>query len=162
MTALVIGLAVSGRAAFESLRNQGERVIVYDRRPEATEGIDADEVLAGDWDPSFLDGVDLVVPSPGVPETSQVMADVLSSGVAVWSELELGYRGLDGVPVAAITLEIPCPIEPAPITAILLKVAMYLDHLLSFPEATFRTPGNIYGGSEFASDILGNSAVDTQ
>ncbi len=103
MTALVIGLAVSGRAAFESLRKQGERVVVYDRRPEATEGIDADEVFAGDWDPSFLGGIDLVVPSPGVPETSQVMADVLSSGVPVWSELELGYRSLGGVPVAAIT-----------------------------------------------------------
>jgi len=103
MTALVIGLAVSGRAALELLQEQGERVVVYDRRPEATEGIVADEVLAGDWDPSFLGGIDLVVPSPGVPETSQVMADVLSSGVPVWSELELGYRGLGGVPVAAIT-----------------------------------------------------------
>jgi UDP-N-acetylmuramoylalanine--D-glutamate ligase len=103
MTALVIGLAVSGIAALDSLREQGERVAAYDRRPEATVGIEADEVHTGDWDPSFLQGVDLVVPSPGVPEISQVMADVLSSGVPVWSELELGYRGLGRVPVAAIT-----------------------------------------------------------
>ena len=103
MTVLVIGLAVSGKAALELLREQGERVVAYDRRPEATVGIDADEVYTGDWDPSFLGGVDLVVPSPGVPETSQVMADVLSSGVPVWSELELGYRRLGGIPLAAIT-----------------------------------------------------------
>ena len=103
MTALVIGLAVSGKAALDSLKEKGERVAAYDRRPEATVGIEADAVHTGDWDPSFLLGVDLVVPSPGVPETSQVMADVLSSGIPVWSELELGYRGLDGVPVVAIT-----------------------------------------------------------
>ncbi|MEE8497109.1 MAG: UDP-N-acetylmuramoyl-L-alanine--D-glutamate ligase [Acidimicrobiia bacterium] len=103
MTALVIGLAVSGKSAFESLREQGERVVVYDQRPEAAVGIDADEVHTGEWKPGFLRGVDLVVPSPGVPETSHIMADVLSSGVPVWSELELGYRGLGGVPVAAVT-----------------------------------------------------------
>jgi len=103
MTVLVIGLAVSGKAAVDSLKEQGERVAAYDRRPEATVGIEADEVYKGEWDPSFLLGVDLVVPSPGVPETSQVMADVLSSGIPVWSELELGYRRLGGVPVAAIT-----------------------------------------------------------
>ena len=103
MTVLVIGLAVSGKAALESLREQGERVAAYDQRPEAADGIDADVIHTGAWDPGFLQGVDLVVPSPGVPETSQIMTDVLSSGVPVWSELELGYRRLAGKPIAAIT-----------------------------------------------------------
>lgn len=103
MTALMIGLARSGRAALELLRAQGERVIAYDLRPEAAAGVAADEIHTGTWDRRLLQGVDLVVASPGVPETSQLMADVLASGVTVWSELELGFRGLVDTPVAAVT-----------------------------------------------------------
>ncbi len=103
MTVLVVGMAVSGRSALDLLRAQGERVIAYDVHPEAVAGIDADDVRTGAWDPQILHGVKLVVPSPGIPETSQLMADVLASGVPVWSELELGFRELSGVPLAAVT-----------------------------------------------------------
>jgi len=103
MTVLVVGLAASGRAALEYLQAQGDRVIVYDVRPEAAAGVEADEVHFGAWDRRLLQGVDLVVPSPGVPETSPLMADVLESGVLVWSELELGFRGLGDIPMAAVT-----------------------------------------------------------
>ncbi len=103
MTVLVVGMAVSGRSALELLRTQGEQVIAYDVRPEAAEAVEADAIHTGAWDRRLLQGVDLVVPSPGVPETSPLMADVLESGVPVWSELELGYRSLGGVPMAAVT-----------------------------------------------------------
>lgn len=103
MTVLVVGLAVSGRAAIGLLQRQGERVVAYDMHPEAGSAVDVDELHLGQWDPRFLDGVDLVVPSPGVPETSRLMADVLASGIPVWSELELGFRSLGGTPIAAVT-----------------------------------------------------------
>jgi UDP-N-acetylmuramoylalanine--D-glutamate ligase len=103
MTVLVIGLGVSGRAAVDLLNSQGERVIGYDARPESASGVDADEIRTGPWKRDLLDGIDLVVPSPGVAETSDVMADVLASGIPVWSELELGFRALEGKPVVAVT-----------------------------------------------------------
>ena len=103
MTVLVVGMAVSGRAAVELLRSQGERVIAYDIRPEAAAGVEADVIHTGAWNERLLQGVDLVIPSPGVPETSPLMAAVLASGVPVWSELELGFRALGDTPLAAIT-----------------------------------------------------------
>lgn len=103
MNVLVIGLALSGRAAVDLLKSQGERVIGYDVAPDAATGVAADEVRTGSWDPSLLAGVDLVVTSPGVPESSQAIQDSLASGVALWSELELGIRSLGNVPVAAVT-----------------------------------------------------------
>lgn len=103
MRALVIGLAVSGRAAIELLRSDGWDVAAYDARPGAGEGVTADVVRTGLWDRDLLDGVDLVVPSPGVPETASPLVDCLASGVTIWSELELGMRRLGTTPVAAIT-----------------------------------------------------------
>ena len=103
MRALVVGLAVSGRAAVELLRSQGHHVTAYDVRPEAAAGVVADEVVSGEWDRSVLDGIDLVVPSPGVPETAPPVADALDAGITVWSELELGWRRLGGIPIAAVT-----------------------------------------------------------
>jgi len=103
MTILVVGMAASGRAALEYLRGQGDRVIAYDARPDAAAGVEADEIHLGPWDRRLLEGVDLVVPSPGVAETSPLMADVLASGVRVWSELELGFRRLGDIPIAAVT-----------------------------------------------------------
>ena len=90
MTTLVIGAAISGRAATRLLRSQGEKVIVYDADPGALVGVDADLTHGGSWDPSLLDGVDLVVPSPGVPEHAPPVAAAIAAGLTVWSELELG------------------------------------------------------------------------
>lgn len=103
MKALVIGAAVSGRAATTLLRAGGETVILYDASPDAVTGVEADEVVGGAWDPRLLDAVDLVVPSPGVPEHAAPIADALAAGKTVWSEIELAYRYLSGVPLAAVT-----------------------------------------------------------
>ncbi|MEX0826600.1 MAG: UDP-N-acetylmuramoyl-L-alanine--D-glutamate ligase [Acidimicrobiia bacterium] len=102
MTALVIGTAVSGRAAASLLRSLGDKVIVYDADPAAIEGVDADEVHGGPWKPSLLDGIDLVITSPGVPEHAPPVRDSLASGLPIWSELELGFRHLR-CPVVAVT-----------------------------------------------------------
>lgn len=103
MTVLVAGLAASGRASLDLLHKKGERVVAYDLNPDAVAGIHADEVHSGAWDKRTLQGVDLVVPSPGVPETSELIGDALEAGLPVWSELELGFRELDATPLAAVT-----------------------------------------------------------
>jgi UDP-N-acetylmuramoylalanine--D-glutamate ligase len=103
MRALVIGLAVSGRAAVELLRSDGYEVVAYDARADALDGVRADIRYSGAWSPEFLDGVDLVVPSPGVAEAAPPLVDAIARRIEIWSELELGTRRFPDVPMAAIT-----------------------------------------------------------
>ncbi len=90
--ALVLGLARSGRAAVAALHSQGVEVVAHD----ASEAIDGDaldaEVHLGAWDDALLDGVGLVVKSPGVPEDAPPVAAARARGVPVISEVELGAR----------------------------------------------------------------------
>jgi UDP-N-acetylmuramoylalanine--D-glutamate ligase len=88
--ALVVGLARSGRAAVSALERRGVEVVAVDR----TLGNDGPEA-AGD--------VDLLVKSPGVPGEAPVVAAARERGVPVWSEVELGYRLLDGAPFYGVT-----------------------------------------------------------
>ena len=46
-----------------------------------------------------MEGVELVVKSPGVPAASPLAAVARARGIPIWSEVELGYRLLDGQPV---------------------------------------------------------------
>lgn len=104
MKVLVIGGAVSGRAAAALAREQGNDVLVYDRSEAATTGLEEDGygVAVGDWDPALLEDVDLVVTSPGVPEHAAPLVDAAAAGTPVWSELEYGTRHLDA-PYLAVT-----------------------------------------------------------
>ena len=67
---LVLGLARSGRAAVATLGAQGVAVVAHDASGSVdTDGLAA-EVHLGAWDDAFLDGIGLVVKSPGVPGTA--------------------------------------------------------------------------------------------
>jgi len=106
---LVIGLARTGVAVARHLRAAGARVRVTDRRPAAElgealaalGGDDVEYVLGAD-DPACLDGVELVVPSPGVPPASPVLAEAVRRGLPVLGEIELAARELT-VPLLAVT-----------------------------------------------------------
>jgi UDP-N-acetylmuramoylalanine--D-glutamate ligase len=98
--ALVVGAAVSGRAARRLLLEEGHEVVVYDAAPRAV--FDLAEGVSGEWDAGLLRGTDLVVVSPGVPEHAPPIRDALSRGVPVWSEVELAARRLT-VPYGAVT-----------------------------------------------------------
>jgi UDP-N-acetylmuramoylalanine--D-glutamate ligase len=99
---LVLGLARSGRAAVATLRSQGVEVVAHD----SSESVDADGVAAavhlGAWDDALLDGVGLVVKSPGVPETAPPVRAARARDVQVISEIELGARLL-GNPIVGVT-----------------------------------------------------------
>ena len=88
--ALVLGLARSGRAAVAALERRGVEVLAVDR-------------TLGNEDPAAVGGVDLLVKSPGVPGEAPVVQAAREQGVPVWSEVELGYRLLDGNPLLGVT-----------------------------------------------------------
>ena len=104
--ALVLGLAVTGEAAALALAARGVEVVVTDRSAEADPGRLAGtgvELRLGTEDAAVLEGVDLVVKSPGVPAGSPVAAAARERGIPVWSEIELGFRLLQGNPVLGVT-----------------------------------------------------------
>ncbi len=106
---LVIGLARTGRECAGFLAQRGARVLISDLRGEAElkaeiealAGLDVGYRLGGE-DPAWLDGVDYVVPSPGVPRENLLLKQAGARNVAVLSEIELAYRFF-GAPLAAIT-----------------------------------------------------------
>jgi len=107
-TIAVIGLARTGLAVAQVMRDLGARVVVHDRKSEAELGEAVAEAKAlgaevrAGTDGIDLVGVDLLVPSPGVPATLPVFAEARERGVEVISEIELAYR-LAKAPIVAIT-----------------------------------------------------------
>ena len=76
MKALVYGLARSGRSAAGRL---DDPVLV-------------DRSLGNEDDLALLDGIDVLVKSPGVPREAPLVVTARRRGIPVWSEVELGYR----------------------------------------------------------------------
>jgi UDP-N-acetylmuramoylalanine--D-glutamate ligase len=103
--ALVVGLARSGAAASEALLAQGAQVVGFDRN----EALDAGrlrergvEVHLGREEEKLLQGIDLVVKSPGVPGETLLVSSARARSVPVWSEIELGARLLPN-PILGVT-----------------------------------------------------------
>jgi len=92
---LILGAAVSGRAAARLAGRLGHDVTVYDRDANALAGLDDVATVDGDWDGSVLAGHDLVVTSPGIPQAAAPIADSLASGIEFLSELEFAYRHME-------------------------------------------------------------------
>ena len=93
--ALVVGLARSGQAAALLLAERGVPVVAVDRAPDLDVGRLGGagvEVHLGTEEDRLLDGVDLLVKSPGVPGESPLPAAARRRGIPVWSEIELGFR----------------------------------------------------------------------
>jgi UDP-N-acetylmuramoylalanine--D-glutamate ligase len=87
---LVLGLARSGRAAQAALEASGVEVVAADR------------TLGNDAELELLDGVDVLVKSPGVPGEAELVEAARERGVPVWSEIELASRLLPN-PIIGIT-----------------------------------------------------------
>jgi UDP-N-acetylmuramoylalanine--D-glutamate ligase len=103
---LVVGLRRTGQAVASALAARGVRVRAADARPAAALGplvLPAGvEVRVGEDRPELLAGIELVVPSPGVPCAAPILATAVRRGVPVWSEIELAFRLLD-CPLLAVT-----------------------------------------------------------
>jgi len=106
---LVVGLGRSGVAAARLAAAGGADVVVTDRRPEA----ELTEVLGrlpggagrflGGHPEACLDGVDLVVVSPGVPPTAELLLAARRRGLAVVTEVEFAWLHRQDAVLVAIT-----------------------------------------------------------
>ena len=102
---LVLGLARSGRAAALALTRRGNRVVAVDRSPDADCGRLAEagvEVHVGTEDTALLEGMDVLIKSPGVPAEAPLVTAARARGIPVWSEIELGGRLLS-TPILGVT-----------------------------------------------------------
>jgi UDP-N-acetylmuramoylalanine--D-glutamate ligase len=107
---LVVGLGASGEAAARAATGLGAGVTVVDSSASPLKAESAQEmkslgvnVLLGVDIPEDMGLFDLVVASPGVPDRSGVLTEARARGRKVISELELGYRLLDGHTFLAVT-----------------------------------------------------------
>ncbi len=106
---LVVGLGISGHAAADRLLREGIRVTVNDISTaeavqEAAAGLrerGAKSAL-GNHDLALLDGVDVVVVSPGVTPRLPLLREAEARAIPVWSEVELAWR-LASAKMVAVT-----------------------------------------------------------
>ena len=102
---LVVGLARSGMAAAEVLWGVGADVVGFDRNEVLETGRLVQlgvEVHLGQEEATLLQGIDLVVKSPGVPGQTPLVEGARERDIPVWSEIELGSRLLDN-PILGVT-----------------------------------------------------------
>ncbi|MFI5046070.1 MAG: UDP-N-acetylmuramoyl-L-alanine--D-glutamate ligase [Acidimicrobiia bacterium] len=118
MRVLVIGLAGTGAVVVDDARARGDDVVViedhpggeaYDQRARRARTLDA-VVVEGPADADaagFTEGVDLVVPSPGVRPDHPAVAAALARGVPVRSEIDVAMERIaaraDAPRVIAVT-----------------------------------------------------------
>ena len=103
---LVVGFRRTGEAVAAALAQRGVRVRVADARPAAALGAPRApagvELRLGEDGVDLLRGIDVVVPSPGVPRDAPLLATAVRRGIPVWSEIEVAFRML-ACPVVGIT-----------------------------------------------------------
>ena len=105
---LILGLGESGLAASRWLLRAGAQLRVADTR-SAPERLDqlmtlapAAEFVAGEFSASLLDGIDVVVASPGLSELAElavIAPEARSRGIPVWSEIELFAQSITAMGV---------------------------------------------------------------
>ena len=98
-TALVVGMGVSGEAVARHLRDRGARVRAVDDAPgedahrrAAAVGLDLTVAPSEEQLRRLVSEVDVVVPSPGVPEAHPVFRIAAELGKPVRGEVELAAR----------------------------------------------------------------------
>ncbi len=108
-TVLVLGLARTGQACARFLAEQGANVWVSDLRGQDALKSELDSLAGlpigyhlGGEEKSWLDGVDCVIPSPGVPMDHGLLQEAAARQIPVMSEIELAFRFFHG-PLVAIT-----------------------------------------------------------
>jgi UDP-N-acetylmuramoylalanine--D-glutamate ligase len=106
---LVVGLARTGVECARFLVRQGAEVLLSDLRSETDLKPEIDALkglpiryLLGDEQRRWLDGVDLVVPSPGVAAENPLLQEANRRGNKILAEIEIAYRFLP-TPLVGIT-----------------------------------------------------------
>ena len=90
----------SGISASRLLRRVGASVILYDGRDDIDIDTFEDEIAIcknleaylGDFPNEKLDGLDLMIISPGIALDNPFVLEVKNKGIPIWGEIELAYR----------------------------------------------------------------------
>ena len=106
---LVIGLGRTGRECARFLAQRGAIVLVSDLRAEtelaqemaSLAGLPIEYLLGGEQT-TWLDGVDCVIPSPGVPQENPLLRQATALRIPVLSEIEVAARFVRA-PLLAVT-----------------------------------------------------------
>lgn len=106
---LVIGLGKTGIATARFLLGRGARVATTDEKPlsdmravmDDLKSLCLDVEFSG-YDSSALSGIDLIIPSPGVPPSNFLLSEAVKRNIPIMSEIELACRFIK-IPVIAIT-----------------------------------------------------------
>lgn len=104
----VIGMGKTGIAVVAFLGSRGASVVVTDEKPQSLWGEAFDRLAGREWlsvgpyDSTVLEGVDFVVPSPGIPPYSDILLAAQERNIPILSEIELAYRFIK-VPIIVIT-----------------------------------------------------------
>ena len=105
---VVIGMGKTGLATVRFLGTRGARVIATDEKPPEKWETAFEQIAEGNWltrgvyNAGILDGVSMVVPSPGVPPSNEILQAAVRNNIPVISEVELAYHFLK-VPILAVT-----------------------------------------------------------
>ena len=106
---LIIGLKRTGASVARFVASQGGRVRVVDRQEAKMLAKELESLAAiplelrlGRDDMDAVAGIDLVVPSPGVPADAPLLREARNRGIPIWSEIELAFRFL-ACPLLAVT-----------------------------------------------------------
>lgn len=107
MKTLVIGAGKSGVAAANFLAGRGDEVLLADSNANPDLPYPLHDAVAhafGSQDASLLDGVGMIVLSPGVPRTIPLLQQASVLPIPVIGEIELAYRHLpQGSTIVAVT-----------------------------------------------------------
>lgn len=104
-TVLIIGLGRTGESVARRVLAHGGHVRIADSHADAVAAAHTQldmEIRSDDDADGLLRGVQLVIPSPGVPATHPLLREAVRRRIAVQSEIELAYRLLT-CPVVAVT-----------------------------------------------------------
>ncbi len=108
-TVLILGLARTGQACARFLAGQGAIVWASDLRGERELKAELDSLAGlpigyhlGGEEKRWLDGVNWVIPSPGVPMDNVLLREAKARRIPVLSEIELAFRFFRA-PLVAIT-----------------------------------------------------------
>lgn len=96
---MIIGLGKSGIAMAQYIHAHGGNVVAYDLKPSEaaiSELFGKVEILKGEFLPEWLDGIDELVMSPGVPTKLPFVEKAKELGISVIGEIEFSYRYCKG------------------------------------------------------------------
>lgn len=108
-SAIVFGFGITGRAVAKAFLSRGIAVVAVDEHPTdairaeaASMGVELVESPSPQDLTRLVSGCDLVVPSPGLPESHVIFDLANDAGIAIESEFDLADRW-DSRPIVAIT-----------------------------------------------------------